>query len=148
MRSIPDLIGHFADLLAMSMSAAEFEVIMQSMAEAFKIAATEAVSAKIIAQDCGMGKERRILDPKGYDDVETFAGGEGGWSNWKFKVAVATRPMSEELVELLEEAELGPKPSFKEVVNAKYDEFVPDEAVRQISTHFWQGRHVGLRHWW
>ena len=116
----------------MSMSAGEFEAIMQRMAEALKTAVTEAVGAKISAHDGGMNKGRRILDPKGYDGVETFAGGEEGWSNWKFKVAVATKPMSEELVELLEEAELGPKRSFKEVVDAKYDEFVPDEVVGRM----------------
>ena len=117
----------------MSMSAGEFEAIMQRMAEALKTAVTEAVGAKISAHDGGMNKGRRILDPKGYDGVETFAGGEEGWSNWKFKVAVATKPMSEELVELLEEAELGPN-RLEEVVDAKYDEFVPDE---EFYAFFW-----------
>ena len=71
-----------------------------------------------------VGNERQSqqLILNGFDDVETFSGGEEQWQNWSWKVRTAASGMSGELVEMLITAETNGVESAEEVL--KEDRFV------------------------
>ena len=48
--------------------------------------------------------------------MEEFQGGEEGWSSWSYKIRVLTKPMCDELVELLAGAEKSPGKPWTEVL--------------------------------
>ena len=62
------------------------------------------------------GRRHQVLDHRGYDGVEDFQGGEEGWSGWGQKIRVLTKPMCDELVELLAGAEKSPGKPWTEVL--------------------------------
>lgn len=70
---------------------------------------------------------RRELDAKGYDNIEVFGGGEEAWIAWSWKMKVATRAMSEDLVDLMKLAEANHDVGTKEFLETfdgleeKYD---------------------------
>ncbi len=77
----------------MAVSAEQMQALFQGLAGVMSGAMKEAIAEAVKVQkkdwkdvqvDDEKGK-RIILDPKGYDGVETFAGGEEGWNIWKWK---------------------------------------------------------------
>ena len=66
-----------------------------------------------------MGK--RELDVKGFDGIEVFPGGEEAWSPWSWKLKVATKAMSPDLVELMKLAEAEKGKSAKQLLDEHDD---------------------------
>jgi len=100
----------------------------QMIVQALQAQQQQAAGGRESAGDGG-GKTqgKRELDGKGYDNIETFAGGEEAWSSWSWTMKVATRAMCEELVDLMNFAETNHGKGTEELLNevdmleAKYD---------------------------
>ena len=74
-----------------------------------------------VARGEGRAETRRILDSRGFDNRETFAGGEEAWGLWSWKLKVATRAMSQDLVELMNHSEARHGKSTEEILEAVDD---------------------------
>ena len=80
----------------------------------------------------GNAKQSQQLILKGFDDIETFSGGEEQWQNWSWKVRTAVSGMSGELVEMLITAETSGTESKDEVL--KEDRFADANRERCMKT--------------
>ena len=86
-------------------------------ADATADAAADATAARAAATP-SVGNERQSqqLILKGFDDIETFSGGEEQWQNKSRKVKTAVSGMSGELVEMLITAEANGVESTEEML--------------------------------
>ena len=80
----------------------------------------------------GNAKQSQQLILKGFDNIETFSGGEEQWQNWSWKVRTAVSGMSGELLEMLITAETSGTESKDEVL--KEDRFVDANRERCMKT--------------
>ena len=56
-------------------------------------------------QTAGSERQSRLLDLKGFDNIETLSGGEEQWQNWSWKIKTIISVTSGELAEMLHAAE-------------------------------------------
>lgn len=63
------------------------------------------------------GRRKVILDNRDFEGMENFEGGEEHWNSWGHKVKVLTKPLCEELVEVMEIAEKKPGYKWSELVD-------------------------------
>ena len=113
---------------AIAMNHEEFEAIMTRVTGASTTAIIEGLTQSLLAawggaaggnaggggtegnqnrgKGSGRGEERRVMDMRGFDNIEVFKGGEEEWGNWSWKVKVAVAGMSRACAILLDTAEV------------------------------------------
>ena len=64
----------------------------------------------------GNGRQSQQLIMTGFDNIETFSGGEEQWQNWSCKIKTAVSGTNEEFVEMLSTAEADGIDSIEEVL--------------------------------
>ena len=100
-------------------------------ADATADAAADATAARAAATP-SVGNERQSqqLILKGFNDIETFSGGEEQWQNWSRKFKTAVSGMSGELVEMLITAEANGVESTEEML--RENRFVDGNRERRM----------------
>jgi len=102
-----------------------FAVMMEKVVSALKAPAgaggpAAQVTPGVATVDAGPREKipgaKKILDFRDYANIETFAGGEEGWSHWSWLLKVATSTSSYQLHDVLKAAETRPGMSTEEII--------------------------------
>ena len=72
--------------------------------------------------------QQQKLNVMGFDNIETFSGGEDQWQTWSWKVKAAVSGMNGDLVELLDAAETDGVKGVEE--SQEHDKFVDANKVK------------------